>query len=428
MKRERLTALLLALVLALSLAACAQQANYTTDKLNVWIWDESQRQTLEELAAPWAQKSRIEVVISVRDEESYWEEVSGGLMPDLMWVDDAHLGELAEKGALLQLDEQVKSSRKLALKEFPQAARDALTLNGHTYAVPMSTQTWALWYNRAMFDSIQHSYPDETWTWEQVRSAAQELTDRAGGHYGIVIPCAEPSAWYQMIYAYGGSVVAADENGAQVSGWQDGGTVKAMNTLSGMIVESMPSQIAMDELGAARLFAEGDAGMILQSRWQAQELLKNSGSGQWACTLLPYEDLDGSGECGEGERICLTEAVGWAVSARSTDTNAAFELLEVLGGSAARKTLNPEPPTGEDGEAVETPLTPYDRMEQEAVLVSRPRQLPGESWEDYAVNTTMYTAWNDPSRMSAMLTVQHRFTQSELLDRQPPAAETETES
>lgn len=434
MKEKKWIAVLLTLAMVLSLSACQKKVNFTTDKLNVWIWDESQQEALETLAAPWAEKNHIEVEITAKSRNEYWRDIKSGLLPDLMWVDDSHLTSLAESGVLLQLDEQVEGSRALGMKDFHEQTKALFQNGGHTYAVPREEQVTALWYNKALFDSMQLSYPDETWTWEQVKEAAVKLTNRHNGCYGIVIPTGDlGNGWYNLVYAWGGSILRTDENGNTVSGWQDEGTLAAMNLLGGMIADAMPSQHTMETLGAAELFANGDAGMILQNRAQAEELVRRTGSGQWACTLLPYCDLDGNGECGEGERAAVLEGSGWAISARSTDTNAAFYLLETLGGSAARKTLSageaPEETKPENGEEeAPDPLAAYDQMLAQAVLIPMPRQTSGESWEEHAVETTMYTAWNDPSRMEAMLRQQHSYTQAELENRTSSEQETEPQT
>lgn len=420
MTRTRITALLLTLCCLLGLCGCAGGAHYTTDKLNVWIWDESQRTALEELARPWAERAGVEVDFFVKDRESYWADLSRGILPDLMWVDDAHLASLAGGGRLLALDERLSKGNKLGLKDFSATVRETLRYEGRTYGVPIQGEVYALWYNKALFDSVKMSYPDESWTWLQVRNAAAQLTNRNSGVYGIVLPCGDTSAWYQIIYAAGGRVVGTDEAGKPVSGWLEGGTVTAMDLIASMVTDAMPSHLIMEQVGAAELFANGDVAMILQNRTQGEALLERGG-GQWACTLLPYWDLDGSGDCTEGERVCLTEATGWAISANSTDPDAAFDLLQVLGGSDARKTLNPteEPQPTAEGEAEPAPgpLDAYDRMETEAVLLPRPRQMSGEDWEDCVVESTMYVAWNDPTRMSSMLIQQDSYTQSQLNGR-----------
>ena len=461
--KKRITALLLALCSLLTLTCCGGRSNYSTDKLNVWIWDESQRKALEELARPWAERKRVEVNIVVRDPSTYWQELRRGVLPDLMWMDDEHLAAFAGGGSILALDEALSGRKKLGAKEFSQVTRQALSYEGACYALPICTQTVALWYNKALFDSMSISYPDESWTWVQVANTAARLTNRNSGVYGIVLPCGDRFAWYQIVYAAGGTVVRTDEEGAAVSGWQDEGTIAAMDLIAEMASNAMPSQLIMSQAGATELFANGDAAMILQNRTQGQALERRNVGGQWACTLLPYWDQDGNGECSQGERVCLAGAVGWAVSADSTDADAALDLLEVLGGTQARKTLSeqaavqtaqptqtvtqaateaaaettdagdaevpadgdavtpteaetrtePQPETSGEGEPA-GPLDAYDRMETEAVVLVRPHQHSGEDWEDYAEDTALYAAWYDPRRMNTALAQLHSYAQHQI--------------
>ena len=55
--------------------------------------------------------------------------------------------------------------------------------------------------------------------------------------------------------------------------------------------------------------------------------------------------------------------------------------------------------------------------------MAAPVQLAGESWEDYAISDTMYTAWNNPDRMEDMLSEQQTFTVSDLAAAQPAEPE-----
>ena len=420
MKKRSIIALALALACLFGLSSCQQKANYTTDKLNVWIWDESQRTELEALAQGWSEKTRIEVQITVKEPSAYWQSVNSGVMPDLLWVDDAHVDPLAEDHAILQLDDMVKGSRTVKKLPFTTAVKELFQQNGHTYAVPCAEEVYALWYNAALFDSMRLDYPDESWTWDQVRQTAAKMTNRGTGIYGIVIPAGDLGSWYNLVYAAGGNILHKDENGALVSGWQDPGTRSAMNLLSCMVLESMPSQHIMETVGETELFTNNDVGMILQTTSEGKALMENNTNNRWACTVLPLWTASEEGESA-GKRVSMVHGTGWAISSFSTDANASFDLLEVLCG--ANSEQNDLPAQGEEEQV--DPLAAYDQMEAEAELIPMPRSLGTETWEHYAAAVTMYTAWNDPTRMDEMLAQQDNITNTELAQRQQKAEEAE---
>ena len=439
MKWRKWTALLLAAVMLLGLAACGEAQNFTAEKLSVWIWDKEQLEVLQSAADSWTEKTHIPVEFTVKDRESYWADVDKGVLPDILWVDSAHAPAYAENGTLLQLDSLLEGGRTIRLKDYNAQTAHLFQLEGHTYAIPKDSLLTALWYNKALFDSLSLSYPDETWTWETLYETAKKLTNRHNGYYGIAIaPDDLGDGWYNLVYSYGGSILTADENGNEISGWASEETLAGMELMGRIIADCMPSQPTLAELDATQLFASGRVAMVLQNSEQRTELLGLTGAVNWSCALLPYCDRDGSGDCGTGERVSVVEGNGWAISARCADSAAAFSLLETLcskntqtalaalGGAQSAYTGAQEAwgsPDSPDFAVYDT----YRTTLSDSTLIPVPQQLPGETWLDHALDTTLYTLWNDPGRMETLLRQQQSYTDAELLGRQQaeeePAAE-----
>lgn len=432
MRRKRLALLLLAAAMLVLLAGCAQgnQTDFTAEQLEVWIWDESERETWQTIAASWTERTHIAVEITVKDEESYWEDVSSGLLPDLLWVDGGHLQDCIQSGLLLALDDRLEGA-SVQIENDYEPLRTLYQSGGSTWAVPKDSRVTALWYSRSIFDSRQMDYPDETWTWQDVYEAAQELTDRASGLYGFALNQTDTAnGWYNLVYSAGGAILRTDESGVSAAAWDDGQTLAAMDLLAGLIADTMPSQPTMAQQGTMELFTSGHAAMVLLDSDQALELLSQGGSSQWACTVLPYWDQDGSGDCGEGERAAVLDGTGWAISGRCEDPNAAFDLLEAFAGQTGQEAqvsagIALPAVSGLQETWEETiwtgALAPYRTMLESALLVQTPRQAAGQTWEDYAMETTLYTAWNNPDTMGEMLAEQQSYTASELSGASAPA-------
>lgn len=435
----RLLTAVLAAGILLGLSGCGQETkHFTAEKLNVWIWDESQLATWQALADSWTEGTGITVAFTVKDRETYWADVDKGVLPDILWVDSDHFQTYAAAGTFLQLDSLLEGSRAVKLENYYPQVVENLQTGGHTYALPKDSAVTALWYNQAIFDSMSLSYPDDTWTWEDLYTAAQKLTNRHTGKYGIAIAADDTGdGWYNLVYAYGGAILKTDESGNTVSGWGDTETGEAMELLARLIADCMPSQPTLAQLAAEDLFAEGHVAMLLQNSQEALELIRRTGASNWACTVLPYCDRDGSGDCGEGERVSVMEGSGWAISGKSQDSAAAFDLLETFCGETGQKALaeanvaQPAYKAAVDDWAAELEgwdFTPYHTTLAQSELVALPVQWSGESWQDYALSTTLYTAWNDPGRMAAMLAQQEVYTASDLEGRQQSTAEPDDDS
>ncbi len=427
MRRKRLALLLLVAAMLLSFAGCAQgnQTDFTAKQLEVWIWDESERETWQTIAADWTERTQITVEITVKDEEDYWQDLSSGLLPDLLWVDSAHLQTCIQGGLLLALDDRLEDASIQIEKDY-EPLRTLYQSSGSTWAVPKDSRVTALWYSRSIFDSRQMDYPDETWTWQDVYEAAQALTDRSSGLYGFVLNQTDTSSgWYNLVYSAGGAILRTDESGVSTAAWDDAQTLAAMELLAGLIADTMPSQPTMAQQGTMELFTSGHAAMVLLDSEQAMELLSQAGSSQWACTVLPYWDQDSSGDCGEGERVAVLDGTGWAVSSQCEDPDAAFDLLEAFAGQTGQEAqvsagIALPAVSGLQETWEETiwtgVLAPYRTMLESARLVQVPRQTAGQTWEDYAAETTLYTAWNNPDVMEEMLAEQQSYTASELAE------------
>lgn len=56
------------------------------------------------------------------------------------------------------------------------------------YSLPTSVGTWAVYYNKKIFDDAKVPYPKGEWTWDQYVETAQKLTDASKGIYGSFMP------------------------------------------------------------------------------------------------------------------------------------------------------------------------------------------------------------------------------------------------
>lgn len=424
MKLKKIAALLLAFVMTLSLAGCSgEEKEFTAESLTVWIWDENQLETWQGIADGWTEETGITVEIQVKNKSTYWDEVERGMLPDILWMDTRHLQSCVQGEMLLRLDEQLDGS-KLDMDQYYSQVVEGYQVDGYTYGIPMDSSVMALWYNKALFDSMNVEYPDETWTWEKLAEAAEKLTNRHGGKYGIAIDMNDmANGWYNLVYAYGGSILREDENGAITSGWADEATTQAMGLLADLVYNCMPSQPTMELLEGYELFASGNVAMLIQSSEDAMALIRESNASNWACTMLPYVDKDGSGDCGQGERVSMLDGNGWVISSKTGDSVAAFDLLEAFCSQESQKQLASgslsQPAISSLAEdwcaAIEGwDFTPYTKTLSSAELVTPPIQTAAESWEDYALENTLYIAWNDPARMEEMLRMQHEYTLSDL--------------
>ena len=105
------TILSLSMVAGMTLVAPATASAYDVSEIQVNIWDNNQREGLQEIAEAWTAESGVKVNINVVDWDNYWTLLeagaSGGEMPDVFWMHSNTAQMYMENDLLLNLDDYI---------------------------------------------------------------------------------------------------------------------------------------------------------------------------------------------------------------------------------------------------------------------------------------------------------------------------------
>lgn len=136
-------------------------------------------------------------------------QIAANEAPDFWVSDGVYVMEFAARGALKDLTEWV--GRDLNPDEFfaLDFAKDA---DGKIWGVPREIQTIALYYNKDFFDDVGVKYPDESWDWNNLLTAAQKLTKDTNGdnkidQYGFWSTSWISGGWFNFIYQNEGQIL-----------------------------------------------------------------------------------------------------------------------------------------------------------------------------------------------------------------------------
>ena len=225
-----LLSVLLAIAMLLT-AASALAEGYSVDVLEVKIWDNNQLAGLQQIADEWTAQSGVKVNIQVVDWDNYWTLLeagaSGGEMPDVFWMHSNNAQMYMGAQKLLDLTDYIAASDKIDLANYYPGITELYSLNDRNYAIAKDHDTIALLYNKAIFDQYGVAYPDETWTWDDYKAAAEAITEASGGEvYGAACNTTnDQDGYFNIIYDFGGYVISEDKKS---SGWDNENTMKAM--------------------------------------------------------------------------------------------------------------------------------------------------------------------------------------------------------
>lgn len=239
--------------------------------------------------------------------------LEGETPPDVMRINAFLLPDLVAKGLLAPLPTTLVDQADLSplLRQMGEVA-------GMAYCIPHDVNTLALLYNRTLFDAAQLAYPTGDWTWETLRTAAEQLSDAEAKRYGLVLP-ADFSRWLPFLYQAGGAVMDSTTLSMTLA---TPAASTALQFYSDLVLDGMaaaPTTVGNSWAGEA--FAQGHAAMTLEGNWLLPYLAEVAPTLDYGVAPLP---------AGPVGRATLAFATCYAIAAGSTQVRAAGNLIQFL--------------------------------------------------------------------------------------------------
>ena len=240
-------------------------------ELRLVLWDERQLAVHEQMVEAFQQyHPNISVNVEVLPE--YWTavktQIAGGAPPDIMWINVPNYPDLALNDALLPITDLVARDG-VDLSPFPQPLVDSYTLDGKLYGISKDYDTVGLFYRVDLFDAAGLDYPDETWTWDDLKAAAAALTtdDVWGYAGGLSIQEFE----LNLVRQNGGELVSADGTHTLFG---EPAACEAIQFLYSFHTDgTAPDQVTQDTSHHWGLFADGRVAMMQDGSWAARAYL-----------------------------------------------------------------------------------------------------------------------------------------------------------
>lgn len=324
-----------AAAIALSLAMTGCDSGSSSDdgqvSLSYGIWDQNQKPALEKIVEDFEQANPdIDVKIQVTPYEQYFTKLQaaagGGKAPDVFWMNGPNFQLYASNGVLAPITEQVEKD-DVDTSVYPEALTDLYSLDGKLYGLPKDFDTIGLWYNKTLFDDADVAYPDESWTWDDLRDAAAKLSDKNAGTFGLTAALEGQQDYYNTIFQAGGHVVSDD---GKTSGYDDPATIEGLRFWTDLIdAGSSPSLKQMTDTLPLQWFESGKTAMFYGGSWNVAEFKKN----EYTKDKVDVAPLP-QGE----ERAAVIHGLANVVSAKTEHADAAWEFVKYLGSEEAAET------------------------------------------------------------------------------------------
>lgn len=287
--------------------------------LSFGLWDSNQAIGLRTMFDEFeAANPGIKVEIQINGWGDYWTMLeagaTGGSLPDVFWMHSNEIFRYTSNEMLLDLTSRIEESDLVDLSKFPSGLNEIYNYNGKQYAVPKDFDTIGLWYNKTLFDAAGLSYPDDSWTWDDLYDAAKALTK--DDVYGVMMPFHNQEGYYNFVYQNGGTIITNDK----VSGYDDPKTIEAMEYYTKFVEEGLSPEVYVDAERAEALqnglCAMGFFGSWNLSGFTANEFLAEN----FDVAVLPQ----GS------QRASIFNGLGHAIAHNTEHPDEAWKLVEYL--------------------------------------------------------------------------------------------------
>ena len=343
---KRMAAGLLAAGMAAGLVGCGggNQSGAAADgnvNLTFQIWDVAQRDGMQAMCDAYtAQHPNVKIEVQVTSWNEYWTKLeaaaTSGQMPDIFWMHTNELLKYADNGMLADCSDIVDTSK------FSEVSlSNASGSDGTLYAVPKDKDTVGLVYNKEMFDAAGVSYPDESWTWDDLTDASQKIYD-ATGKYGYMAYGDDQLGYWNFVYQNGGYILNEDKTQA---GFTQPATAEAMKFYIGLQqYDWCPDQNYFAETAPGTAFFSEKGAMFFEGDWNILAELQNypEMQGKWDVAVLPKAPNPVKGD----GRATISNGLSYATAANNKNLDTVKDVLKFFGSEEGQRIQ------GESGAAI----------------------------------------------------------------------------
>ena len=341
MKRFLLSLLLVLMVLGSSGGALAHRSGAQT-LLTFYFWGDATEYQENVVATRQAAAQNGVAIRNVQAQGAYetglLTRIAASNGPDLFYVPDWWLPQLASKGVLLNLDPYIAKFPALFKKsDFVPQSIEGMTYNGHLYGMPRGMSAGVLYYNKDIFDQMKVAYPSPNWTMADLLNAAKRLTTK--DHYGLVMHSPNSSDKPNLFWAlwqFGADYLSADKKTCTLTDPKAQQALTWLRDLSYVHhVNPTPTEFSANGGFSGAVFGKGKAAMVLGAqRWfydYGPLIGKDAPKFRWSAEVPPVAS--------DGKHYTYPGYAGMAIWAKTRNPELAFKVGSSIAQSAGQQAI-----------------------------------------------------------------------------------------
>ncbi len=255
--------------------------------------------------------------------------IASGTAPDIYYMDIFQFPAFARDQVLLPLDD-LMASTGTKKEDFIPSLMEAFTYEGKVYGIPKDFNTLGLFYNVDLFDKAGLAYPTDDWTWDDLKAAAQKLTDLSDPNkpiYGFGVP-ADAGRFPVFVFQNGGNIMNEDFSDTLLDSPEAIAAGEFYTSFRAEKIGAIPADVGEGWQGT--VFGKGQFAMVYEGGWLIPYLNKQFPNTKYGVVVPP------AGPKGEGNLIFT---VAWSISPNTKNPEAAWKVIEFLTNEESQLTV-----------------------------------------------------------------------------------------
>lgn len=254
--------------------------------------------------------------------QTLWAAGDASVIPDVMFL--SPIQSYAADGVLEPLNSYIGATNYPIDDYWPSLLEFGI-YDSQIYGLPRDIGLEVLYYNKDIFDEVGMSYPDDSWTWDDLLAAAEQITDVTSSGRVVRHALGMEGGKYQLWVGQNGGSILDDMRNPSACTLAEPAALEAIEFFAGMMNENHAMRDA--NLGQAggdsAVFQSGQAAMIIQNASRVSAF--NTAGMNYDVAVVPIPE--------GGQRSASAGGAAWTMSSFSDDKDAAWTFLSWLQGS-----------------------------------------------------------------------------------------------
>lgn len=297
-------------------------------ELSFWIWDDAQAPFTQEMIDYFTEQHpnitiELTSIAGVTDYNTKIQAVIGSnAAPSVFWL-NFNLGrEYIPAGVVQDLTDYIEADDSFDINALNAGITEAYTFDGRIYAIAKDTDSYAVYYNKGLFDSAGAEYPDSNWTLKDfAETAALTTTETTVGWTNST----SDRVYTGFIISNGGAVYNEEGTESLINSAE---AVEAVQICMDMMNSGHAYNGAqLNEMDSSSAFCSELAAMVIDGSWMISSFSEALGE-NLGIVELP------SGSAGKAS---VGHGIGYATTTSNEYLDETWMFLSYLGSNEAQE-------------------------------------------------------------------------------------------